>query len=186
MKKLIILIMAVSIGFSANAQDIDAGLKAGVNFAQLSGNATNGLDGRTGFHVGGIISFELIDYLAIQGEVVYSQQGFTQTTEAGEEKGLLDYINVPVLVDFNLTEGFSLQGGPQIGFHVTKTLEQANGEEPELNAESIDFSVAAGAQYRAPLGILVQIRYAIGLTDVITDFDTHNSVFSLSVGWMVD
>ena len=85
---------AVSLGFSVQAQDIDTGLKASVNFAQLSGNATNGLDGRNGFHVVGIISFELIDYLAIQGET--------------------------------------------------------NGDESELNAEGLDFSVVADAQNRTP------------------------------------
>ena len=173
-------------GFTMHAQDIDAGLKAGVNFAQLSGNATNGFDGRTGFHVGGIVVVELLDYLSVHGEVVYSQQGYSRNTMEGEENATLDYINIPVLASFEIPGGFSLQAGPQVGFNVTKTLEQANGTEVDLDAEGFDLGVAAGAQYVAPMGLLVQLRYAIGISDVITDLDTHNSVLSVSLGWMFD
>ncbi len=186
MKRILLFTVVLLFGFSVKAQDIDVGLKAGVNFAQLSGNTTNGLDGRTGFHAGGLIIFELIDYLGVQGEVVYSQQGYTEVIEGMEATGKLDYINIPVLVNFEAADGLSIQGGPQVGFNVSNTVELTNGDDTEIDLRSADISAVAGLQYIAPLGLMVQARYNFGLTDIISDVDAHNSVFSLSVGWIFD
>ena len=99
--------------------------------------------------------------------------------------GKLDYVNIPIMADFTIAEGFSLQGGPQIGINVT-SKEEAGDIEVESDAESLDIGTGIGAQYELPMGLFFQARYMVGLTDVFDtdgEFSNKNSVISLSVGW---
>ncbi len=189
----IFLVAAVAVlSFTTvQAQNISFGAKAGANFASLNGDDADGLDGRTSFQVGGVVNIGISELFAVQPEVVYSAQGYTQDTAFGEVTGKLDYINIPVLADFTLAEGFSLQGGPQVGINITDEAD-LDGETASIGAESVDFSAAIGAQYRTPLGLFFQARYSIGLSNVIGDMtiegvtfetDAKNSVVSVAAGW---
>jgi hypothetical protein len=211
MKKLSLLIaLIVIIATPAISQDeggttasgISFGVKAGVNFASVNGDIADDeeWDGRTGFHGGVLVNIPVTELFSVQPELLYSTQGFkfTDVEDNEEVTGKLDYIIIPVLADFSLAEGFSLQGGPQIGFNVTKELE-ADGysmdieESDEVDeVKSIEFAATIGAQYRLPMGLFFQARYTIGFTDIIEtnpnyefDMDTSlkNSVFSISAGW---
>ncbi len=185
MKKVLFFTVFAVFGlFSMNAQGISFGAKAGVNFASLSGDDADEIDGRTSFHVGGVVNIGVSEFFAVQPEVIYSAQGFTSDGEGADVTGKLDYINIPVLADFTLAEGFSLQGGPQIGINITDDLEVDGGGGGSLDAESIDFGAAAGAQLRLPdMGLFFQARFVIGFNDVISDVDIKNSVVSVSAGW---
>ena len=170
-------------GFTtANAQGISFGAKAGVNFASLTGDDADGLDGRTSFHVGGVVYIGLSEMFGLQPELVYSSQGFTASVLGVDATGHLDYINIPVLVDVLVAEGFSLQAGPQVGILINDDLDVDGVGSASMEAESVDVSIAAGAQYKMPMGLFFQARYAIGMTDVNMG-SIKNSVASLSVGW---
>ena len=192
MKKFLIIVVIFSVALTTSyAQGISIGAKAGTNFASLNGDDTDDLDGRTSFHVGGVVNISVSELFAVQPEVIYSAQGYKQDTAIGEVVGKLDYINIPVLADFTLAEGFSLQGGPQLGINVTDEAE-LEGETATIGAESIDLSAAIGAQYKLPVGLFFQARYTIGLSNVVGDMtidgvmvetDAKNSVLNLSVGW---
>ena len=77
----------------------------------------------------------------------------------------------------------SIQAGPQVGFNITDKVE-AEGESESLDAESIDFGAAFGAQYKMETGLFFQARYSLGFSEVIKDVDVKNNVISLSVGYM--
>lgn len=202
MKKLAtIILISVLCSTVSFAQDegsgdngISFGAKAGVNFASLTGDDADelNLEGRTSFQIGGVVNIPVSEVFAVQPEVLYSGQGFTleetiaidDFEETVDGTGKLDYINVPILADFTVAEGFSLQVGPQVGFVITDEFE-ADGETESLDAESVDFSAVFGAQYRTSVGVFFQARYALGLTNVATedDFEAKNGVFSLVAGW---
>lgn len=170
-----------------STQGISFGVKAGVNFASLSGDDADEeeLDGRTSIHAGGVVNIPVSEFFAVQPEVIYSAQGFTFTDEV-DVTGKLDYIIIPVLADFTIAEGFSLQGGPQVGFNVTNEFESDDGTEEIPDVESIDFAAAIGAQFRLPIGLFFQARFVVGLTNINSgndDFDAKNSVVSISTGW---
>jgi hypothetical protein len=172
-------------GGNSTSQGVSFGVKAGVNIASLTGDDTDDLDGRTSFHVGGAVNIPVSELFAVQPEVVYSAQGFTLSEEGMDITGKLDYINVPILADFTLAEGFSLQGGPQVGFNITKEFE-ADGVSVEIeDVESVIFEAAVGAQYRLPIGLFFQARYVFGISNASSDsdFDIKNSVASVSAGW---
>lgn len=189
MKKLFLFTALAMFAFTtANAQGINVGAKAGVNLASVNGDGSDEVDGRTAFHVGGVVHLEFSELFALQPELIYSAQGFTQNVDLGdlgnfESTVKLDYINIPILADITLIEGLSLQGGPQFGFNVTSELE-VDGETGDLEGvESVDVAAAIGAQFKLPMGLFFQLRYVAGLTDIVEGGDFKNSNLSVSAGW---
>ena len=182
MKKVLIL-FAIAISSSAiYAQGVDLGLKAGVNFANLT-DASN-LEGRTGFVFGAFAGAKLGDKLGIQGDLLYSQQG----AEFDGEKIDLNYVNVPVVLKYFLTDQIHIHGGPQFGFVVDDNV--SNVFNNIADAESFDLSGIVGVGVDLPMGIRLDGRYNFGLSDVISSDNKDvlesggkNSVVTLSVGY---
>jgi hypothetical protein len=193
MKKLLVVAVVAlgSIGL-VQAQEIDFGVQAGVNFANVNGDDTDDADGRTGINVGVTGEYQFSPSVGLLVGAIYSQQGLQSEDSGFESKLKLDYINVPVLGKFYLGgSGFAIEAGPQIGFLVNDELEfegdGVSGSE-SIDAESIDFSALGGLSYRfkegATLeGVSFSARYQYGFTDIVQDVDVRNSVFSLNLGY---
>jgi hypothetical protein len=178
----VIVCLTLSIG---NAQDITFGVKAGVNLANThaSGSEEN-LDGITSFHFGCTVEFSISETFSIQPELLYSAQG-----SVDEDYVLnLNYINLPIIAKFYVSEGLSLEAGPQIGF-----LVKAEVEFDDLSVDikdefkSIDFGFNFGTAYKLESGLNFAARYTLGLSNIIDDNDldtkVKNGVFQLSVGY---
>ena len=169
--------------FATNAQEISFGAKAGVNFASLNGDDLEDLDSRTNFHLGAVVEFSLSEQFSIQPEVMYSGQG-AKIKEGGEEATLqFDYINIPILAKYYVTEGLSLELGPQIGLNINSKLEFDGDTEEIEDTESLDLAGAFGLGYKLDQGLFFQARYNLGFTDISKDEDVKNGVFQLSVGY---
>ncbi|WP_327018593.1 porin family protein [Croceibacter atlanticus] len=196
MKKLFLFTAIAAFGFtSVQAQDgVSFGAKGGVNFAKLTGDDVEDADGRTSFHVGAIVEIPVSDRFSVQPEVLYSGQGLQSEEDGIESKIKLDYINVPVLAKFYLTDGLSLEGGPQFGFLVNDEfeIEDSNGnsiEVEDLDAASFDLGAALGLGYKFTNGLFLQGRYVLGLSNVddseeegAFEDDLTNSTLQFSVG----
>ncbi len=169
-KTLLTTILLVGFGIVLNAQDFHFGAKAGVNFASITGDDADDLDGRTAFHVGLVAELGLSDKFAIQPELIYSAQG---ADESGVDLGI-DYLNLPVLAEFKVSENFSLQAGPQFGFNI----DEADVDD----LESFDLSAAFGVEVNFSK-FFAQARYNLGFTDLVDDADVKNGVFQISVGY---
>lgn len=183
MKITFLAVMAFMITAGINAQDISFGAKAGANFASISGDLTENIDGRTSFNLGVVANLGISEKFSIQPELVYSAQGGTASIEGEDFTIKLDYINVPVLADFNIVKGLSIQAGPQIGFNITSEVDTDGEASSEIESESIEFSLAAGAQYILDQGLFFQARYGLGITNTSDILTRKNNVFSLSVGY---
>jgi opacity protein-like surface antigen len=179
-----------SIGF-VQAQEIDFGVQAGVNFAKLQGDDVEDLDGRTGINVGITGEYQFNQQFGLLIGAIYSQQGLED--DDSDLKLKLDYINVPVLAKFYLGgSGFAIEAGPQIGFIVNDEIE-AGDISVDVDAETIDFSAGGGLSYKFKEGTTLEglafgARYMIGLTNVYEDDSTFdddltNSVLSLNLGY---
>jgi hypothetical protein len=175
MKKLLILIIATGFSIQTFSQGLDLGIKAGANFANIT-DAT-GLTNKTGFVVGVFAGAKLNDKLGIQSDLLYSQQG--AEFDAGEID--LNYVIIPVVIKYYITEGLNLQAGPQFGFVVDDNIKEVfNGIS---DAESFDLSAVIGAGFEFPFGIRVSGRYSIGLTDIMKLGDGKNSVATVAIGY---
>ncbi|HBY70085.1 MAG TPA: hypothetical protein DEG69_21445, partial [Flavobacteriaceae bacterium] len=158
------------------------------NFASLTGDDVDDIDGRTSFHVGGVANIGITELFSVQPELIYSSQGASADDSDGDLTLKLDYINIPIMADFQLAEGFSLQGGPQVGFNISSKFDFDGDEEDVENIQTLDFGVGIGAQYVLPMNLFFQARYVIGITNVYEEFEgidteAQNSVVSVSVGY---
>ena len=174
-KTLFTAILLLGCGIAINAQSFHFGAKVGANFASITGDDVDDLDGRTAYHIGLVAELGLSDKFAIQPELIYSAQG---ADESGFDLDI-DYLNLPILAEIKLTEMFSIQAGPQFGFKVN----EGDFEDEDLN--DFDLSGAAGIEVNISK-FFAQARYNFGFSDIAEDVEARNGVFQISVGfWLL-
>lgn len=177
MKKLLLITLIGLCGLSTQAQGLDFGIKAGVNFANIT-DAT-GLDNRTGFVGGLFVGAKLSDNLGIQVDALYSQQG----AEFDLGSFNLDYINIPMVLKYYVAGGLNIQLGPQFGVLIDDDTQTVVGEViNDIATNDFDISGVVGLGLDIPFGMRLEGRYNFGLTAI--DFDKgKNSVVTLSLGY---
>ena len=187
MKKIIlaaVLFMATSA--TIQAQLLKIGVKAGVNFANQTGDASfDGIsvdkEGITSYHAGLVAEIKLLEKFSIQPELLYSTTGASYKFDDVSEdiKNELGYISIPVMAKFYLSKSFSLELGPQASFLVSE-----KNDFDVKNGETFEFGVNAGLGFKITENIFVQGRYGLGLTEASKNADVKNSVFQISAGFM--
>ena len=205
MKKLLLLTALLLFIFHDGNAQVSFGAKAGVNFTQFSGDNEHSKMA-TAFHVGVIAEIGISDKFSVQPELLYSAQG--SDYEDAEEFGVtydgtfkLNYIIVPIMAKYYVSEGLSLEVGPQIGILMTaiEEYEGDDGDSGEIDflddegfdetLKKTDVGVNIGLGYKLENGINFAARYNLGLTDLNDDqgyleSDTYkNSVIQVSVGY---
>lgn len=203
MRKIISSVFLIALSFSANAQqEVKFGPKAGVNFANLSNVSKAKM--LTGFYVGAFAEIKFTDKLSLQPELMYSSQGakneYSETilgiTAEHKNHDKLDYINIPLLAKYYITNGFSVELGPQFGFLIkaeNKDEVTIGGVKTKGNTDfknevnSFDFGIGAGLAYDLSSGFFVNARYNLGVTKVGKSDqyynDAKNGVIQAGVGY---
>jgi hypothetical protein len=178
-KKLIVAVITLFIGTTAFSQEIDLGVKAGVNFSKISD--VDNLSNKTGFQAGVFAGIKFTDKVGLQADVLYSQQG----AEFDFGKFDVNYVNIPIVLKYYLVQGLNVQAGPQFGFVLDDDIydDSFGVHSVEGNAEKSDVSAVVGAGYDFPFGIRVDARYNFGFTDVLKDEKSKNNVFSVALGY---
>jgi hypothetical protein len=185
MKKIFLAaVLFIATSATIQAQFLQVGVKAGVNFASQTGDAyMEGVsfdkDGITSFHAGLVAELKLLERFSIQPELLYSTQGATYKNAVTEFKNELGYISIPVMAKFYLTDSFSLEVGPQASFLVS----EKNDFDVE-DGETFEFGLNAGLGYKITKNFFVQGRYGLGLTEASKNADIKNSTVQLSAGFM--
>jgi len=195
MKKFLIFTVIAFFGFALmNAQDINFGAKAGVNFASITGDDTDDLDMRTSLHVGVVAEIVISETFSFQPELLYSAQGAKESIENVDLTFKVDYLNLPLMAKFYVGEGFSLEAGPQIGFLLSSKFEgEEDGNSMSVDMKDylkgIDFGLNLGLGYKLESGLNFGARYNFGFSDLNDseeEFGTSsikNSVIQAYVGF---
>ena len=174
-KSLILAIALVFISINSHAQKVKFGLKAGANFANLTGNDADGFDGLTSYHIGAVLELNILENFSVQPELLYSSQGAKQD---GFDDVKLDYVTVPVLAKFYLiSDRLSLEAGPQFSFLVNDNLDNT------FEKKDYDFAAVGGLGFNFTKNIFAQARYVVGLTDTTKDAEIKNSIIQVSLGY---
>ena len=183
MKKYLILTSGLLLCLVIHAQKAAFGLKAGVNFSNIWIENNNSSEYKTGIHAGGLAHIHLSPKWAMQPELLFSTAGGKRTTANVETKTTLSYINFPVLVQYMFSNGFRLQGGPQLGFLVDAQSETGSAETDVQNSyKSIDVSFPIGFGYLTSSSIGFDARWVPGLSDINeSGLATGNNVFQLGL-----
>lgn len=184
MKKLIIAAILLTATMT-NAQDksMSFGVKGGLNLATTSADGAKSL---IGFHVGGFAEFMITDKFAVQPELTFSAQGAKYKNVLGNEFNYnLNYLNLPVMAKYFVTEDLSLEFGPQISFLMSA---KADGTDVKESYNSTDFGVNFGAGFNLNENMVLGLRYNLGLSDLEKDLSpgekgTKQSVLQFSFGY---
>ncbi len=170
------------------------GIKAGPNLSTQSVDDSSVVYSfRFGYQVG-VFGQWVSDQFSLQPEVYYSQQGATIHYQDQVLYTKLRYLNIPVLFKYNINGGFRVMAGPQLGILLCArsnyhpiTKEPYKEQIYTTAYKKTDFALAFGAGWESDMGILVDLRYNLGLTDV-SNFAgvpaTRNRVIELSVGYL--
>lgn len=187
MKKIILAaVLFLATSATIQAQLVQFGVKAGVNFASQTGDAgLQGVafdkEGITSYHVGVLAEIKLLEKFSIQPELLYSTQGATYKFKDAQEdfKNELAYLSIPVMAKIYMTKSLSLEVGPQASF----LLNQKNDVRFD-DAKTFDFALNAGLGLKITKSIFIQGRYSLGLTEASSNADIKNSVVQLSAGFL--
>jgi hypothetical protein len=120
-----------------------------------------------------------------------------------------DYINIPILAQYYIAKGFAVKAGIQLGFVVRdkvkieeivagggKYNEDMSFDEfldvlkltgtvrEDTKLKKFDFSIPVGLSYEYK-NIVLDARYNIGVTKAFKNFDSHHSVFSITLGYKI-
>lgn len=116
MKKLLLETAISILGLAhVNAQDVEFGIKGGLNFATVIGDNTSKDQIVTAFNLGVMAEIKLSNKFSLQPELMYSGQGYDTNIDS-EGIIALNYLNIPFIAKYYATERLSLEAGPQIGF----------------------------------------------------------------------
>jgi opacity protein-like surface antigen len=174
---------------------------------------------RTGFTGYGFLGIQFINLIGAQVEVGYSMKGTKvkgAETRVGQNNNIIpitidgtmafDYLEIPILVKLCLPVPVInpyIYAGPSIGmllsakFNVKatgsdggQTISSDTTVDVKENINSTDVGLAFGAGVDLPFGLLIDLRYTLGLgtiakqeTGSSTTPDVKNGVFAIMAGW---
>lgn len=196
MKKFFITLLVLFVACYAKAQN-EVGKcsitpKIGFNVTQMT--KTDDADARIGFTAGAEVDYQVTDMFALTAGALYSQQGCKFGEGVTYATIKLDYINIPILANFYIVDGFALKIGIQPGFLVNDKMKAGDDDVSiEVGAEdlfgsdalkNVDFSIPVGASYEFS-NVKFDVRYNFGISPAIKGFEdsSKNSVFQLTLGY---
>jgi hypothetical protein len=164
---LTLMLFAFTCSFS---QGLTFGIKGGASINKLTGKSFKD-QFSYGYHVGAFATLGLGGKLSIQPEVLFNQ--INQDTASNysavspnfnKVKNIqLKYLSIPILLNYNLSNLFALQVGPQFGILMDQNKNMVqNGQDAFKKG---DFSMLGGIQLKL-LKFRVYGRYVIGLSDI--------------------
>ncbi|MDH0658400.1 porin family protein [Empedobacter sp. GD03865] len=218
MKKIFFIAAAMLGVVSLSAQEKTTssqfGIKSSVNMSSFNGDDVKDNDYKVGFSAGVYGHFPITDQFAVQPEVNFTRMGgkykdevmeVGNTTVKSKNKTTLDYIQVPVMLQFYPAGSrFNIEAGPQFGYNVyasnkTQVSTYVNNtvynteEKTDIkdNVKDFDFGVNFGLGYNVTDNINVGARYYMGLTKIgdnknnnnVEVGDVKNHSFSIGVGY---
>ncbi|WP_167016495.1 porin family protein [Chitinophaga sp. Cy-1792] len=186
MKKLILSgLLAIGTLLTAQAQNINFGIKGGLNVAKMTNYDNKAI---ANFNAGGFVNVGLTKDWAIQPELIYSGQGAdVNWNVAGITfmKGTLNtsYINIPVMVQYSIVPSFFVEAGPQIGFLLSAKIKNGSTKSDiKDRMTTADFGLGLGCGFKITDNFGVNARYVFGLSNVynnnsiLVNAESKNSV----------
>lgn len=188
--KLLSLLTVLLVSHSLMAQ-FHIGAKVGANISKVDGKSFKE-EFNYGYHAGGFAEISLGKNFVFQPEVLFNQYSTTVDSSyrniyqnvftKEQSKVKLNYLSIPLLINYKLIGPISLQAGPQFGVLIQqdKNLLQ-NGEDAFKKG---DFSMLGGVQIKLSK-FRINGRYAVGLNN-INDIDNQdkwkNQTIQVSLG----
>jgi hypothetical protein len=196
MKRLFIIsLLLIALTATASAQSPGfIGIKGGLNMFKPYGDDVVDASYNIGFAIGGFYCHSINEILMLQPEIYYSVKGGKGEDEGVENTLKLSYIDIPVLLKFNLpvedkSWAPNIYAGPYLAFLMAADLE---GIDVKDSFKSTDFGlvVGAGLDFKLSEGaqmLSFDVRFSVGFTKIYDmvdeELDAFNNGFQFLVGY---
>jgi len=184
------------------------GIKAGVNFANVTNASEINSGSESGFMAGIFLAPPSTGVMGFRTELIFSRQGYSYKTNTNTGVVNLDYILLPQLMQINITKFFSIQLGAQMAFLINAKADSSTssgGSSPYGEImdfyNKFDYGFAGGIEIHPFKGLLVGARYNISLGNLYKDpssyemnggqppsfiptVDVKNNVLQIFAGWI--
>ena len=151
------LALTLSLPVGGSAQSM-VHVRAGATLATLGGSDAPSVDSRIGLDLGGAVTFDLTESLALQAGLSYVQKG-ANLPQGDIDLGIqIDYLDIPVLLRYVVPMGGSISPhillGPAVSFKLGCSLQVSGegaagtlscGEAGVPPVQSLDFGAMGGA-----------------------------------------
>jgi hypothetical protein len=180
-KTIAIAITLFFIAYGSYAQ-ISGGIRLGANFSNVnidSDFADFTYDSKIGAIAGVYIVGNISEKFAIQPELLYIGYGGRYE----DFKLNLDYITVPVFIQYKITDMININAGPQFGFLLSAEEWDIDIKE---NLESLDLGAAFGVGLNFGK-FNIGARYTLGLSDISKEklVSIKNNALQLVLGYQL-
>ncbi|HWR32776.1 MAG TPA: porin family protein [Chitinophagaceae bacterium] len=188
------LISLPTLGFA----QLGIGVKAGLNFANVTNPAGINANSHSGYMIGAYFSPKPKKLFGFRSEIMLSRQGYDYKTNNNTGTVNLDYLLLPQLITINFTKRFEIHAGGQLAFLLNAKADSSNNNGGSVfdYFSRFDYGIVGGLQVSPISGLFIGARINIGLNDinnesgmmpVIPDFFPRkfvkNNVVQLYAGW---
>ncbi len=161
------------------------GIKAGLNFANVTNASSIDNSGNTGFNVGIFYSTSPKKILGSKTELVFSRQGYDYQTNGYSGKVSLDYIMLPQYLCISITRFFQVQVGMQVAYLLNaksdSTQNPLSGTQYAQYGKLLDYynrfdyGLGAGIEVHPYMGLLVGARANFSLNNLYKNPSSFSS-----------
>lgn len=196
MKKTILIMVALISLSKTHAQKVNFGIKSGLNLTTIHGSDASNAKILPRAYFGAYLNLNITEKIHFQPEVVYSLQGykFSNYYYYTSIKDHLNYLNLPLLFQYDITKKAYLEAGPQLGYlfrrNLLLTKDYQNGiisnssSTDTSNINKFDFGIDIGSGYKLTSKFSLNLRYNNSLTKFPTASENFkNNVIQLGANY---
>jgi hypothetical protein len=164
-------LLFVFIAIQLNAQQkFGVGIKVGQNFSKVNNVAVD--HNAASYHVGATMQIGLSKGFSIAPDVLLSQTKLETSPTTTElllnpsfkpETYHLNYLTIPILLQYDVVKSFLIQAGPQYGILLDQSKDGA--ENARVAFSSGEFAMVGGAKLNLG-GFFLYGRYVIGMNNI--------------------
>ena len=178
------------------------GIKAGLNFANVTKASSINNSSRSGFNLGLFFGSSPKKIISSKTELIFSRQGYNYKTNNNTGNVNLDYIMLPQYMCINITKYFQIYLGGQMAFLINAKVDSSNGSSSSSGNSILDlynrfdYGYGGGVEIHPVSGLLIGARANISLGNLyqtptsgnpqpsfVPKVDVKNNLFQIYAGW---
>ena len=176
------------------------GIKAGLNFANITKSDEINASSRSGFHAGVFLAGSSKSILTSRTELLFSRQGYNYNTDMNTGHVDLDYLMAAQLFAINITKFVQVQAGLQTAYLLNAKIDSTSSTRNQSVDQIVkllnrfDYGIGGGVEVHPISSIVVGARLNLSFEnlfkvpeegeeyDFIPDLKAKNNLFQLYAG----
>lgn len=179
MKKFLLLGAMLVCGMVAKAQFVLTP-QVGATLATITDTDDSKM--KVGLVAGANLEYPITEAFSLSGGLLYTMQG--SAFKDADDKTKLDYLNIPILAQYQLMDGLKIKAGVQPGFLMSA---KAGDVDIKDGCETFDLAIPVGLSYEIS-DFVIDARYNFGTSKIYKGdggSKSKNSVIMVTLGYRI-